>query len=161
MIAKRTPSAPPIDLVLSILYVAPYRLPGDDVSGSSVSRPSKPGQVGHVFYSSTIAQTLRSESRCSTFHATKPKTDRSATNWLAVGNSLSQISCQPQFKGASQWDTSLVLNSLESKRAGHRLQSGSLADHNCVALGIMRGKIVAPCRLAGEETEQSHTSIMV
>ena len=92
---------------------------------------------------------------------TQAKTNRSATNWLAVGNSLSQISCQPQFRGASQWDTSLVLNSLESKRAGHRLQSGSLADHNCVALGIMRGKIVAPCRLAGEETEQSHTSIMV
>src|SRR6267143_5064210 len=49
MSVKRTPSAPPIDLVLSMLYVAPYRLPGDDVSGSSVSRPSKPGQVGHVF----------------------------------------------------------------------------------------------------------------
>src|SRR5260370_36447718 len=49
MIAKRTPSAPPIDLVLSMLYVAPCRLPGDDVSGSSVSRPSKPGQVGHCY----------------------------------------------------------------------------------------------------------------
>src|ERR1700687_492052 len=49
MSVKRAPSAPTIDLVLSMLYVAPYRLPGDDVSGSSVSRPSKPGQVGHVF----------------------------------------------------------------------------------------------------------------
>src|SRR6266496_2881808 len=83
------------------------------------------------------------------------KTDRSATIWLAVGNSLSQISCQRQFRGAPRRDTSLVLNALESKRAGHRLQSGRLADHTCVALGIMRDKIVAPCRLAGEETKQS------
>src|SRR5712692_208875 len=73
MSVKRAPSAPPIDLVLSMLYVAPYRLPGDDVSGSSVSRPSKPGQVGHVFYSSTIAQTVRSESQRSIFHAPRQK----------------------------------------------------------------------------------------
>ena len=50
-------------------------------------------------------------------------------------------------------DTSLVLNALESKRAGHRLQGRRLADHTCVALGIMRNKIVARSRLAGEETK--------
>src|SRR5258708_25597315 len=77
MIAKRTPSAPPIDLVLSILYVAQYRLPGDDVSGSSVSRPSKPGQVGHVF----ILQPSRSScALIATLSIPRPrtKTDRSA-----------------------------------------------------------------------------------
>src|SRR5258707_9627654 len=98
MIAKRTPSAPPIDLVLSILYVAPYRLPGDDVSGSSVSRPSKPGQVGHVF----ILQPSRSTcALIATLSIPRPrtKTDRSAGS-VAVGNSLSQISCQRQLKGA-------------------------------------------------------------
>src|SRR5882762_7341698 len=113
MIVKRTPSAPPIDLVLSMLYVAPYRLPGDDVSGSSVSRPSKPGQVGHVF----ILQPSRRP--CDLIAMldllrTQAKTDRSAV-WLAVGNSLSQISCQRQFRGACCRDTSLVLNDLESK----------------------------------------------
>ena len=138
---KRTASAPPIDLVLSTMYVAPYRLPGDDVSGSSVSRPSKPGQVGHV----SILQTSRRPHdliAMLNLLRTQAKTDRSAV-WLAVPNSLSQISCQRQFGGDSQRDTSPVLNSLESKRAGHRLQSSRLADHNCVALRIMRVKIVA------------------
>ena len=46
------------------------------------------------------------------------------------------------------------MNALENKSGGHRLQTDRLADHNCVALGVMRGKIVAPCRLAGEETRQ-------
>src|SRR5258706_1098703 len=83
MIAKRTPSAPPIDLVLSILYVAPYRLPGDDVSGSSVSRPSKPGQVGHVF----ILQPSRSS--CAliatlSIPRTRTKIDRSAGSQLEI-----------------------------------------------------------------------------
>src|SRR5258706_4561642 len=114
MIVKRTPSAPPIDLVLSMLYVAPYRLPGDDVSGSSVSRPSKPGQVGHVF----VLQPSRRP--CGliamlNLPRTRTKTDRSATIWLAVGNSLSQISCQRQFRGACLRDTSLVLSALERR----------------------------------------------
>src|SRR5713101_5898042 len=115
MIVKRTPSAPPIDLVLTMMYVAPYRLPGDDVSGSSVSRPSKPGQVGHLF----ILQPSRRP--CDLIAMldllrTQAKTDRSAIIWVAL------VPCHHKYR-ASQIrrcmtrDRSLVLNALETGAA--------------------------------------------
>src|SRR6267142_5033941 len=112
MIVKRTPSAPPIDLVLSMLYVAPYRLPGDDVSGSSVSRPSKPGQVGHVFILQPSRRPCDLNRNARPYIPPGQETDRSATIWPAVGNSLSQISCQQQFEGAPPGYIS-SLNALE------------------------------------------------
>src|SRR5258706_5491831 len=156
MIAKRAPSAPPIDLVLSILYVAPYRLPGDDVSGSSVSRPSKPGQVGHVF----ILQPSRSS--CAliatlSIPRTRTKIDRSVGSGGSWKFALTNIvptaiqSCLPP-------DTSLV-DALESKTAGGRLQRDSHADHNCVGLGIIRGHNCRPCRLACEQSKHSQRSL--
>src|SRR6266404_9373997 len=140
MIVKRTPSAPPIDLVLSILYVAPYRLPGDDVSGSSVSRPSKPGQVGHVFILQPSRTTCALIATLS-IPLTRTKTDCSAGSGWQLEIRFDKYRANGHSRRL-QPDTSPV-NALESKTAGDRLRTRRQADHNCVGLGIIRGKIVA------------------
>src|SRR5258707_13191663 len=127
MIAKRTPSAPPIDLVLSILYVAPYRLPGDDVSGSSVSRPSKPGQVGHVFILQPSRTTCALIATLS-IPRTRTKTDRSAGSGWQLEIRFDKYRANGHSKYLPP-DKSLV-DALESKTAGGRLQTDSHADRN-------------------------------
>jgi len=72
---------------------------------------------------------------------TETKTDRSATIWVAVANSFHKYRAS-HIRRCVPRDRSQVLNTLESKRAGNRLQTARVAGDNCVGLGMMRGKIV-------------------